>query len=567
MRIGQTFAILSAVKSGAEDSPEGMPSGTTSPSTQVSSLEPSGDSSDFTEDDVRSLAARFRRARERVNCEPSEAQQEAGNYRKGHVIWKGFDLTIENPKGSKRCGVSASGKEWETLMTADYGYFKGTEARDGDHLDFFMGPDHDSDYVLVINQVRESGRFDEHKVILGCRSEAEARALYLSHYEKGWKGLGSCRPMTLDQFRTWMKGDITKQAREGQTEVVSQEDAERVVEEARRLATSLRPMHDELIKLSRSGPRVSAWYSPSRRHLVIDLAEPAHLDIVHEKYAHLAEAVWVTYQNGPPRYPDDWVGVGRVETKQESLLKESNIRPILRGLGWVPGGSGLGRIASPMTAMLATGLLGAGAGYGTGKMLEGLLPERWERGRLSGTLAMLGGLGGAGLPALVLGLPNVDQGKGLMDSPVLTGGGEDKVWVGDDGQFRMSNPESRAGIPPFAKESFETGLEGPPPEVDVDSFLHTMWHDPNVADRVSPEIRAATTGLLRGAQPAGQRSVGMLDLGRLTAGIGTGWAAGALVGKALGTLVGMPDSTQQKLREIGVWAGVLNSVIPRAYGG
>ena len=36
----------------------------------------------------------------------------------------------------------------------------------------------------------QSGKFDEHKVLLGFNSVDEAKKGYLANYEKGWKGLG-----------------------------------------------------------------------------------------------------------------------------------------------------------------------------------------------------------------------------------------------------------------------------------------------------------------------------------------------------------------------------------------
>lgn len=55
-------------------------------------------------------------AESEVNTNPSQAQKEAGNYKMGHVEVQGFDITIENPKGSVRSGMDKSGKKRETLM-------------------------------------------------------------------------------------------------------------------------------------------------------------------------------------------------------------------------------------------------------------------------------------------------------------------------------------------------------------------------------------------------------------------------------------------------------------------
>ena len=45
-----------------------------------------------------------------VDTNPTEAQKEAGNYKKGHVRISGMDITIEQPKGSIRSGVDANGR-------------------------------------------------------------------------------------------------------------------------------------------------------------------------------------------------------------------------------------------------------------------------------------------------------------------------------------------------------------------------------------------------------------------------------------------------------------------------
>lgn len=48
-----------------------------------------------------------------VNTNPTEGQKKAGNYKMGHVKIDGYDVTIENPKGSVRRGVDPNGKAWE----------------------------------------------------------------------------------------------------------------------------------------------------------------------------------------------------------------------------------------------------------------------------------------------------------------------------------------------------------------------------------------------------------------------------------------------------------------------
>jgi hypothetical protein len=132
--------------------------------------------------------------------EPTDAQKEAGNYKKGHVRLNGLDISIENPAGSRRR------PEWPPLKN-HYGYFKGSVGADKDHVDVFMterASDPDLP-VFVVDQVNRDGSFDEHKVVLGAADEAGARSTYLGNYEKGWTGLGGITQMTQDEFRSWLR--------------------------------------------------------------------------------------------------------------------------------------------------------------------------------------------------------------------------------------------------------------------------------------------------------------------------------------------------------------------------
>lgn len=158
------------------------------------------------------LKQQLQAARQDVDRKPTPAQQEAGNYRKGHVTLHGLDIAIENPKGSTRSGVSPAGKKWSTKMVHDYGYFKNTKDKDGDPIDVFIGPMPHSELVFIINQVHPSGRFDEHKVMLGFVTADDAKAGYLANYEDGWQGLGGMVGMTMEAFKAWLDGDTTKRA-------------------------------------------------------------------------------------------------------------------------------------------------------------------------------------------------------------------------------------------------------------------------------------------------------------------------------------------------------------------
>ena len=150
-----------------------------------------------------------------VETSPTEAQKKAGNYKMGHVKVGAFDVTIENPKGSERSGTDANGKRWSVKMNNTYGYIRGTEGVDGDHIDVFLAEDMDKwdgKYVFVVDQYNPDGTFDEHKVMLGFNSTEEARSAYLSNYEKGWENgrrIVVARIKT-DGFQKWVDSSHRK---------------------------------------------------------------------------------------------------------------------------------------------------------------------------------------------------------------------------------------------------------------------------------------------------------------------------------------------------------------------
>ena len=154
------------------------------------------------------FSLRLKSAIEETETNPSDAQKESGNYKKGHIKFGGYDYTIENPKGSTRSGKDADGKEWKVTMHDTYGYIRGKFGKDGDHLDMFINDKADLDNwngdVFVIDQVNPDGSFDEHKVMYGYDSMDDAEKAYLANYSKGWKGLGNITGASKDEFDKWL---------------------------------------------------------------------------------------------------------------------------------------------------------------------------------------------------------------------------------------------------------------------------------------------------------------------------------------------------------------------------
>ncbi|MDP2735387.1 MAG: hypothetical protein Q8P12_04215, partial [bacterium] len=144
--------------------------------------------------------------------EPTQAQIEAGNFKHGHTNIQGLDISIENPAGSVRKGVDENGKTWERPIANHYGYIRKSEGKDGEQVDTFLGPNPESDKAFIIDQKDpKTGKFDEHKTLIGFDSLDDARAGYLANYDKtGPSRIMGITEMPMEQLKEWLKGDTTK---------------------------------------------------------------------------------------------------------------------------------------------------------------------------------------------------------------------------------------------------------------------------------------------------------------------------------------------------------------------
>lgn len=160
---------------------------------------------------IREYLDALRKPRFSVNENPTEAQKEAGNYKMGHLNLDGYRITIENPKGSVRRGTDSKGNAWENTLNNDYGYIRGTEGVDGDHIDVYLSDNPSEGNVFVIDQVNpETREFDEHKVMYGFNSAEEAREAYLANFSEGWNGLGTITEVSKDEFKKWIQSSHRK---------------------------------------------------------------------------------------------------------------------------------------------------------------------------------------------------------------------------------------------------------------------------------------------------------------------------------------------------------------------
>lgn len=162
---------------------------------------------------MQGVSAAVNRAARQTDRNPSDAQKASGNYAKGKVRIAGLEIAIENPKGGQRSGVDKGGKPWSVTMPAHYGYVLGTRGADKDHVDCYIGPAPDSPKVYVVDQVdAKTGKFDEHKCILGYTSKDDALKTYEKAFSdgKGKDRVGSITELSMDRFKDWLRNGNTK---------------------------------------------------------------------------------------------------------------------------------------------------------------------------------------------------------------------------------------------------------------------------------------------------------------------------------------------------------------------
>lgn len=149
---------------------------------------------------------------------PTPAQIDAGNYRKGHLRVQGLNVSIETPKNAVRGGIGADGQPWENRNPlAHYGYLTRTDGNmgaDGDHVDAYVGQHPNSPVAFVVDQIDPAtGGFDEHKAILGANTPKEATAIYNAGFYDGSgpTRMGAITKMPMVHFKEWLKnGDFQK---------------------------------------------------------------------------------------------------------------------------------------------------------------------------------------------------------------------------------------------------------------------------------------------------------------------------------------------------------------------
>lgn len=291
----------------------------------------------------------------------------------------------------------------------------------------------------------------------------------------------------------------------------------------------------------------SVYWAPTQKEIYVHTPEKLN-DRIKTAYTNELKApACVVFTQTPP---SDSV----IRIKQATLATSM-------GDGWRAANKALGG-PTPLSNAIVSGLLLGGAGYGTGMLLEQLLPERFmSRGSVSRPLGMVGALAGLGHGALNAATINKYR-------PDI---GYWKSWVSSN-DTPMTPPEKQGmfGVPPGGSNN---GLRAP--IIPVDAFNRAVWADASrgynqagIVPHTNPAVAAATTGIITGAaMQARSPIISPANVINSIASAGVGLATANLAGRTLGALAGLTPAAQEKIQDTGLWAGMLHSVIPPIFGG
>lgn len=296
-----------------------------------------------------------------------------------------------------------------------------------------------------------------------------------------------------------------------------------------------------------------AWFQPDSRRLLVRTI-PGWTSPEVSVAADVEHRVLKTAEDWayPGTSDEAWCGVFLrpkkallLELPNEKVAADKNqtLANIASILGWTPDVIDIPMWATPASAALATGLVGAGLGHGVGWLGKKFKPlgKDWDYDYLQRLLTIGGGALGAA------------PGIGLGAAAYARHG----MYPTDRRIFNDPDPPKLAYYNPG--------------NIDVPKLDYTLWNDPVVSSQLSLPQKAMTSGLVQGAaQLSGQptaRFVSPIDMARMTGGMGSGYISGAILGKILGVLTGMPQGVQDQMKERGQWAGALVNALPMAFGG
>jgi phage-related protein (TIGR01555 family) len=192
------------------------------------------------------------------------------------VEFAGFNICIENPKGSVRQWTDSDGTTGSTKMRYDYGYIDGSLAQDGEPVDVYLGPSPDAQWVYVVHQMSKASDFtmpDEDKVMLGFDSANHALDAYLNQYDDE-RFFGGMSIMGIEDFRRMVSGMTGARIAHGQL------DESAIVEHLDRIEQR----DGKWVVMSQDGTKTLGEYD-SEEEAIKRLAQVEHFKSVRDALA------------------------------------------------------------------------------------------------------------------------------------------------------------------------------------------------------------------------------------------------------------------------------------------
>lgn len=253
----------------------------------------------------------------------------------------------------------------------------------------------------------------------------------------------------------------------------------------------------------------------------------------------------------------------QAELPPEDIIIKQGSSSLIPGYGkvWNTANSMLGG-PNPMTNGIVAALLMGGLGYGGGALAENLFPERYlERGKLRRSLATAGALGGLGFGAM-----NAYANSRATNTSYLNGLFTDNRTIPPYMRDKVSFERA-----PSPLLSMDSGLYAP--TIKVPQFNQAAWADVNKGFynpggmHTPPNYAAVTTGMMSGISAGmGSPIIRPIDVVKGFVSAGVGLATANIAGKTLGALAGLTPAAQDKLQDMGLWAGMMHAVVPPLFG-
>lgn len=273
------------------------------------------------------------------------------------------------------------------------------------------------------------------------------------------------------------------------------------------------------------------------------------------------------------------------------LASSNALHRIGEVLNFFPGQyfGGIPNHPSPLAAMLTSGALGAGLGWGAGHLANSLLPEGYG-GNLPRSGAVIGGLLGAS-PGAAWGLANKLDDRPFNDPSIFshTSGDYPEAANGTNSHFLsgrdastlekainaamrdLSNPATAGQLPKTTNQlgSFFQKRSAWPPEdpsaVNIDALGRVLWETGAPAD-----VAAAALGAVHVAKkfPDPEAKPGYVtghQLGQLSLRAAGDYVSGYLAGKVINSVIGTPLSAPA-FGGGAIALDVLTSVLPKLFG-